>query len=482
MERSLSITRVLRKEKFDEGFERNAGDHLYLTRAIHSNLIGNSRKELDSLFGDLKNGVIIIDETFHVRYFNSAVLQIDHEQNISSSPNNTVLNFIKTIINPETLLRFYEHMMTKSHLVLDDGFLIPRIDKLILSPVTGSGFVIKVLINELYTESAANLFHYFPHLPFAYCGISLDTTRKLKIEFYSDNFRDSHLNTNGNNENEHHFDRLIHPEDLPSLLKHVNQIRKGKNTPDSFELRMLHGSQEEYKWFRVYISRYRDHFEKNLCIVYLQNVHFEKLMLKEEEELVQEILDEERERMAMELHDGLGQQLIAVNLHLNMLRETISDTAGIDKCSTILKDSILQMKSMCYNLAPPEFEKGLLNSVDKLFAKLNEMSKHIHYRFVAKKIPIRDLSSEEAYNIYRIIQEFVSNSQKYADCSEITCEIGRRNDSVAVLIYDNGKGFDPKQVTTGFGLANIEKRAKLAKAKIEYNSAIGEGTYLLIEF
>lgn len=474
--------RVMFRDKIDDNFDNNTGDHLYLTRAIHSNLIGNSNKELDSLFGDLKNGVIIINETFHIRYFNSAVLQIDHEQNISSSPNNTVLNFIKTIINAETLLRFYEHMMTKSHLVLDDGFLMPRIDKLILSPVPGSGFVIKVLINELYTESAANLFHYFPHLPFAYCGINLDSNRKLKIEFYSDNFRDAHLKTNGNNEDEYHFDRMVHPEDLPSLLKHVNQIKKGKNTPDSFELRIHHGPLEDFIWFRVYISRYRDHFEKNLCIVYLQNVHFEKLLLKEEEELVQEILDEERERMAMELHDGLGQQLIAVNLHLNMLRETIKDSAGIDKCSNILKDSILQMKSMCYNLAPPEFEKGLLNSVDKLFAKLNEMSKSIHYKFLAKKIPIRDLSSEEAYNIYRIIQEFVSNSQKYAECTEITCEIGRRNDNVAVLIYDNGKGFDAKQVTTGFGLANIEKRAKLAKAKIEFNSAIGEGTYLLLEF
>jgi hypothetical protein len=373
-------------------------------------------------------------------------------------------------------------MMTKSHLVLSDGFLIPRIDKLILSPATGSGFVIKILINELYTESAANLFHYFPHLPFAYCGMSLDVARKLKIEFYSDNFRDAHLNKKINTETEFYFDKLIHPEDLPSLLKHVNQIRKGKNTPGSFELRILHGSEGDYIWFRVYISRYRDHFEKNLCIVYLQNVHYEKLMLEEKEELVQEILDEERERMAMELHDGLGQQLIAINLHLNMLRDSLNDKDGIDKCSSILKDSILQMKTMCYNLAPPEFEKGLLNSIDKLFAKLNEMSKHIQYNFVAKKIPIRDLGNDEAYNIYRIIQEFVSNSQKYAECTEITCEIGRRNDNVAVLIYDNGKGFDPKKITPGFGLANIEKRAKLANAKIEFNSAIGEGTYLLIEF
>jgi signal transduction histidine kinase len=95
---------------------------------------------------------------------------------------------------------------------------------------------------------------------------------------------------------------------------------------------------------------------------------------------------------------------------------------------------------------------------------------------------LRQLTQDRAYHIFRIVQEFVTNSQKYAECSEVVCEIGLKNQHPLLMIYDNGKGFDLGEQRNGFGLKNMEKRARLADVQMEFSSTLGEGTLLVLEF
>jgi hypothetical protein len=92
------------------------------------------------------------------------------------------------------------------------------------------------------------------------------------------------------------------------------------------------------------------------------------------------------------------------------------------------------------------------------------------------------MTQENAYNIFRIIQEFVTNSRKYSECTKIECTIGKRNQKMILEIHDDGIGFDMRKMETGFGLKNMVKRAQVANATIELISAPGEGTALIIEF
>ena len=455
-------------------------NQLYFHRSLFSSSTEETYRELESFFGELKSGIIVTDDTFKVIYTNSVFHSLGvflDESNVSSPK---LTDILPSLVEKDSLVGLYEHLMMKKPFLLEEGFTLSRIEKINLTPLAGGRLLLKININEYYTESAANLLRYFPELPFAFCGLRLESSKKALIEFCSDNFPKVFA-VNGNGSDLESFNNLISIEDLPVFLKNTTAVRKGKIGAFVQEIQLLNFQEKESKWFRLYLSRYRDSGDNPLCIVYLQDINEDKIRDVEQEKLVNEIIDSERERMAMELHDGLGQQMIAVKLHLDILKSKFGNSAEFDNCSSIIRDSILQMKALCYNLAPPDFEKGLVLSVERLFGRLNEFSKDIEYRFTPKRIPIRELGTQETYNILRIIQEFVSNSQKYSKCSLINCEIGRKNDKIAILLNDNGVGFELSSVKRGFGLSNIEKRAKLANAKVEFNSSPDEGTYLYLE-
>lgn len=475
----MFVTRVPKKIQRKElnEFDEN---QLYFHRSLFSGSVNETINELDSLFGELKSGIIVTDDTFKVVYTNSVFHSLGIFYSESSTSRPKITEILPSLIEKEHLVGFYEHLMMRKPFVLEEGFTLSRIERINLTPVAGGRFLLKININEYYTESAANLLRYFPELPFAFCGIRLESSKKIKIEFCSDNFPRV-FSVNGNVNELESFNHLISVDDLPVFLKNTTAVRKGKMGAFVQEIRLLNFQQKDTKWFRLYLSRYRDSGSDPFCLVYLQDINDEKLREVEQESLVNDIIDSERERMAMELHDGLGQQMVAAKLHLDILKSKFGNAVEFELCSTILRDSILQMKALCYNLAPPDFEKGLVLSLERLFGRLNEFSKDIEYRFTPKRIPIRELGTQETYNILRIIQEFVSNSQKYSGCSLINCEIGRKNDKIAILLNDNGIGFELNSVKRGFGLSNIEKRAKLANAKVEFNSSPNEGTYLYLE-
>lgn len=452
----------------------------FFERSLFAGTGESSSKELDSIFGELKSGIIVTDDSFVIRYANSAFRGLSVDQGDVLETNLKITDILPRFVGKDGLVSFYEHLMTRKSFTLDSGFILPRIERMVLTPVSGGSFLIRFLVNELYTDSAANLLSYFPELPFAFCGFRIGNTKRMGIEFYSDNF--PKLFSNQTVEKfQGFFDSLVHAEDLSVFLKQLTAVKRSKIGGFVLELRLVNSHNGELKWFRLYLSRYREESNDQLCIVYLQDINDERTRELAQEVLVNEIIDGERERMAMELHDGLGQQMVAVKLHLDILKSKFGNSAEFDLCSSIVRDSILQMKALCYNLAPPDFDKGLILSVERLFGRLNEFSLDIEYKFTPKKIPIREIGTQETYNILRIIQEFVSNSQKYSKCSLINCEIGRKNDKIAILLTDDGQGFDLKSVKKGFGLANMEKRAKLANAKVEFNSSPNEGTYLYLE-
>jgi len=81
-----------------------------------------------------------------------------------------------------------------------------------------------------------------------------------------------------------------------------------------------------------------------------------------------------------------------------------------------------------------------------------------------------------------MIQEFLNNSLKHAECTEIQCviSVSKATKLMKISIQDNGKGYDTAEIKYGFGIQNIHKRANLANARIKMSSKVGQGSSLLI--
>lgn len=197
--------------------------------------------------------------------------------------------------------------------------------------------------------------------------------------------------------------------------------------------------------------------------------------------------EEERSRIARELHDTVAQDL----RYCKSLSEKENAKELLPQISSILGATIQQVRAMSYNLAPPDItQNDLAANLMSLCAESAEKS-GIDFRFtLIDGTDTSFLTADEGLNLYRIVQEALTNILKHAEASEATVML--RNESsneekgLYIFITDDGKGFEPKKnilFATGqkhFGLSGMERRAALIGAKISISSAIGDGTQINI--
>src|SRR5690606_9811436 len=157
-------------------------------------------------------------------------------------------------------------------------------------------------------------------------------------------------------------------------------------------------------------------------------------------------------RFSRELHDGLAQHLVAMNFYVAQLAGISEESdAIVNGCQEILKTSLDQTRAMCYNLTPPELEKGLIAGLSAMFQRLTNITP-IEFIFeVDKTVKPEYLSYIDEYGLYRIIQEFVNNSIKHSKCSVISCHFFVIEDELNIEVNDNGIGFDLNAVVKGLG-------------------------------
>lgn len=197
--------------------------------------------------------------------------------------------------------------------------------------------------------------------------------------------------------------------------------------------------------------------------------------------IVHETLDDERNRFSKELHDGLAQYLVVLNLHLEMLKgiDTRVDE-GLVSCSEAVNTSLKMVRSISYNLSPPDMDKGLVPALKALFSRLENVN-NVHFELsVSDHLQDIDFSFIDEYSIFRMVQEFINNSLKYSECTIVHCSIDLTGHHLCIEITDDGKGFDIEAVKKGLGLENMKQRAFAAGFDLNLSSEIGQGTRLLL--
>ncbi len=193
--------------------------------------------------------------------------------------------------------------------------------------------------------------------------------------------------------------------------------------------------------------------------------------------------EQERNRIARDLHDGLGGMLAGVKINLSGLAgATVQDMdPGLNKVIGQLDNSVNELRRIARNMMPETLLKfGLETALKDLCESV--MAEQMHVDFQSFGIET-DIPLEKQITIYRIVQEILSNAVRHAQATRIVLQCSQNGDTFFVTAEDNGKGFntDAREQKQGMGLSNIRNRVDYLKGKLEIVSAINEGTTINIE-
>lgn len=178
--------------------------------------------------------------------------------------------------------------------------------------------------------------------------------------------------------------------------------------------------------------------------------------------------EKERFRIAQELHDGVNGDLSAIKYKLSSLLEMNNQV--IKEAVTMLDDSCKQIRAISHNLVPPSLENFSLIEATETYCHTINTANPVAIHFQTVGAPI-DLPKKVAINIFRVIQELVTNSLKHANASEVNVQISYQNDSLQITVEDNGKGFNKERVSSqGIGLSNIASRLQYLNASEDFIS------------
>ncbi len=199
-----------------------------------------------------------------------------------------------------------------------------------------------------------------------------------------------------------------------------------------------------------------------------------------------ETQENEKKRIAHELHDTIAHEvLISKNKALLALKHDDDKSRmkkALEEISELSSSTITDVRNIAYNLHPHQLEKlGFTKTIRSI---INEVSKSTNINFVFDTDNVDDvLTKESEINLFRVVQETISNIIKHSKATEVILNVKRTIENLEILIVDNGKGFDIHskafdEARHGFGLSGIEERIKFMNGEISIDSEINKGTSL----
>ncbi len=196
--------------------------------------------------------------------------------------------------------------------------------------------------------------------------------------------------------------------------------------------------------------------------------------------------EEERSRLAKDLHDGLGGMLSGVKISFSNMKENMimdaNNLAVFERSISQLDNTIEELRKVSHNLMPEALVKFGLKSAVKDFC--GSIQVHSKTKIICEQLGSeRELGNKGDVTVYRIIQELVNNALKYAQAGQILVQLTKTPNKVMITVEDDGKGFDAATLekSPGIGLANIKHRVNYLNGTIEIHSKPGDDHPMVIE-
>lgn len=279
--------------------------------------------------------------------------------------------------------------------------------------------------------------------------------------------------------------------ELSMIQQHEKQLRDRR---DDLERRLL-GLQEIIERSEALVSQI------SVVLNYLNRDLRQVGMLLEDAQQKQdfglriiEAQEEERKRVSREIHDGPAQMLANVMMRSELIERIYRERGAeegfkeIRNLRTNVRNALYEVRRIIYDLRPMALDDlGLIPTLKKYMNTIEEYNgkTKIHFQSIGE-ISDRRLSSRFEVALFRLAQEAVTNALKHSEATEITVKIEAAKDTITMVIKDNGKGFDVKEMKgskdkKSFGLIGMKERIDLLEGKLTIDSKVGLGTFIMIQ-
>ncbi len=220
----------------------------------------------------------------------------------------------------------------------------------------------------------------------------------------------------------------------------------------------------------------------------LHKMNLQAAVMKQQDLATRAIInaeENERKRIAADLHDGVGQMMSAVKMNLSAFENEIHFTDNTQKITFekligLVDESCKEIRSVSHQMMPNALLKtGLASAVKEFIDKIdNRIIKiNLHTEGLNERL---DGNTETV--LYRVIQESVNNVIKHSEANNLDISLIKDADGISATVEDNGRGFDTKdkQKFEGIGLKNIISRVGFLKGTVDFDSSTGKGTLVAI--
>jgi len=196
--------------------------------------------------------------------------------------------------------------------------------------------------------------------------------------------------------------------------------------------------------------------------------------------------EDERSRLAKDLHDGLGGLLSGVKFSLRNMKDNLIMTPDnmtvFERSLDMIDTSIKELRRVAHNMMPEMLTKFGLDEAVKEYCNTVNTTNLLTVKYQSVGMENRVEGSTEII-VYRIVQELLNNTLKHAAATDVFVQLVREANRLSIVVEDNGKGFDTNLITEskGAGWMNIRSRVDYLKGQLDIHSEPGKGTLVNIE-
>ncbi len=295
------------------------------------------------------------------------------------------------------------------------------------------------------------------------------------------------------------WERLIHPDDVQLAQRLYESLEGGAQTYEG-EFRLRH---KEGQYIHVLSRGFPVRRHPGGPVVRIVGTHFDLTARKEAEALAERqraeqartewltrlvfAQEDERRRIAREMHDQFGEQLTALARRIEQLKAFANGrpemAAPIEALEEVVRQIDRDVEQLVWELRPTALDDlGLRAALDN-YVRSWSQRESIPAELHTSGLLDDRLPSETETTLYRIAQEALTNAARHSRATRVDVILERRDAHVVLIIEDNGVGFDPARTPEdrlGFGLVGMQERAALVGAQLQIESAPGEGTTVLL--
>ena len=197
--------------------------------------------------------------------------------------------------------------------------------------------------------------------------------------------------------------------------------------------------------------------------------------------------EQERTRLAKDLHDGLGGMLSGIKYSFNTMKGNLvmtpDNAQAFERSMDMLDSSIKEMRRVAHNMMPEALVKFGLDTALKDFCNDINLTGVLRISYLSMNVENVMIDQTTAITVYRIVQELINNTIKHSGAANAIVQLTNSNNILSLTVEDDGKGFDKNLLNAaeGIGWSNIQNRVDFLKASLDVKTENGKGTSVLIE-